>query len=118
MPAPRYEGVDVKPRFPLDIARVGGTTVLATAQRGIVRVTSSRDDGRSWAPLTVAVDALEHALPAGSDLPVRLLTLGKRVLLYGASTNRRRPGAYALLASEDGGASWQAPAVSAAMARR
>lgn len=118
MTMPEYEGVDAKPSFPLDVARVDGTTIVASAAQGIVRVTSSRNDGRSWAPLTVALDAAEHALPAESLVPFRLLTLGHQVILYGASAARRGGGSYAQLVSDDGGASWRAPAAPLDIARR
>jgi hypothetical protein len=90
----------------LSAARARGATILAASRGGIVRVFSSRDDGRTWTPPVVAFDSVE----AGSDsasVPARLLSLGDRVLLY-AGAGRERPG-YPVLASDDFGASWHAP---------
>jgi hypothetical protein len=87
-----------------DLTRSAGTTIVAVSQAGIVRVISSRDDGRSWTPPNVAFDAGELTGPARDrEPPFRLVSLGQRVLLYGTS----RAGAnYALLASDDQGASF------------
>src|SRR5690606_2491856 len=91
-----------------DLARIQGTTVVAFADAGIVRVTSSRDGGRSWTPLSVAYDAGEHAPRAmGLGAPARLLTLEDRLLLYGGGA--RPDHAYLVLVSEDHGASWRTP---------
>jgi hypothetical protein len=90
------------------LARAGGVSVLALARGGIVRVVSSRDDGESWAPSTVAYDAGDAGPARAGDLrPDRLLSLGDRVLLYAGAT---APGApYPALISDDFGASWRAP---------
>ena len=89
-----------------DVTRSGGTTIVAVARAGIVRVISSRDDGKSWTPPNVAFDAGELTGPTRErEPPFRLVSLGSRVLLYGTS----RPAAnYALLASDDQGASFRA----------
>jgi hypothetical protein len=89
-----------------DLTRSAGTTIVAVSQAGIVRVISSRDDGRTWTPPNVAFDAGELSGPARDrEPPFRLVSLGQRVLLYGSS----RAGAnYALLASDDQGASFHA----------
>lgn len=91
----------------LDVARVSGTTVIAVAHAGIVRVISSRDDGRSWTPPTVAFDAGEEPSRAPGDaVPFELLAIGSRLLLHGTA---RSPGAtYPVLVSTDHGASFRA----------
>jgi hypothetical protein len=69
-----------------------------------VRVYSSRDDGQTWTPPVVAYDASEVPEFASAGVPTRLLSLGNRVLLY-AGAEREHP-SYAVLASDDFGASW------------
>jgi hypothetical protein len=89
----------------VDLARIGGITVMSVESHGVVRVASSRDDGATWAPPSVAFDAVEQpAFAADGRPPFQLLTLGSRLLLYGAS---KRPGGYALLVSDDQGASFR-----------
>ncbi len=106
MPPPVFPGVGPATSYPLDLARVQGTTVVAVAMHGIVRVASSRDEGRSWTPFSVAYDDAEHRdLRVSVRLPTRLLAVGKRVLLYGGAP---KPGdSYSLLVSDDLGASWR-----------
>jgi hypothetical protein len=100
-------------RAPLDLARVAGTTIIATTHHGLVRTASSRDNGQTWAPFVVAFDAAAQASPRaqvqGVDIqePGRLLVLGKRVLLYGGAP--RPEMIYPVLASDDFGASWRSP---------
>lgn len=108
---PRHEGVDAELRYPLDVARVDGTIVVSTLQHGVVRVSSSRDDGHFWTPLTVVFDSRQIALPAGATPPWHLLALGQRTLLYGegAKTRRGRSDSYPVVVSEDHGASWRTP---------
>lgn len=91
----------------LAAARVRGATVLALTRQGIVRVASSRDDGRTWTPWTVAYDREERgALGRVESPPSRLLALEGRVLLYGEASS---PGGdYPSLVSDDFGASWRA----------
>jgi hypothetical protein len=90
-----------------DLARVASATVLAVERRGIVRVISTRDDGRTWTPPTVAFDAADTAVRADITLPTRLLAAGSRLYLYGAA--RRGNESYPLLVSDDQGASFRAP---------
>jgi len=89
----------------LDVARVDGDTVVVATRGGVSRVASSRDDGATWTPVTVAFDAVSAGLPAAAA-PKRLLTVGGSVLLYGPAN--RASGSYALLASADHGASFHA----------
>jgi len=108
MPMPSLAGVGVVPRFPLDIARLDGTTILAVPMGGIVRVASTRDDGRTWTPLAVAFDVEAHSgLASGVAVPNRLLVLGKRVLLTGGSMRPNQT--YPVLVSDDQGASFRTP---------
>jgi hypothetical protein len=108
MPLPRTASAGSVPRYPLDIARVDGTTVLAVETHGIVRVSSTRDDGGTWTPFSVAYDDAAHPdLRVNHRVPKRLLTLGRRVFLYAGGA--RSTQTYSLLVSDDGGASWRAP---------
>lgn len=89
-----------------DVARVAGAVVIATARSGIVRVRSTRDQGKTWTPDTVAFDWA--AQPIGTDVkvPSRLLSLGNELWLFGAG---ERGQSYPVLYSLDMGASWYAP---------
>ena len=108
IPLPRFAGVGAVPRFPLDVARVEGTTVLSVTMHGVVRVSSSRDDGRTWTPYTVAFDETAHPSLGGDvRVPGRLLALGKRVLLYGGAPKPSQT--YPVLVSDDFGASFRSP---------
>ena len=104
LPAPNLGRPELGLDYPLDIARVGGTTVLALKMGNIVRVTSSRDGGTSWTPLSVAYDGGEHPL-SPARMPTSLLTVGKRVLLHGSAV--RGTDTYGLLYSDDQGASFR-----------
>lgn len=88
-----------------DIARVASTTVLASERAGIVRVVSTRDDGRTWTPPLVAYDALDGSVSRTAP-PTRLLAAGARLFLYGVTA--RPTDAYPLLVSDDQGASFRA----------
>jgi len=91
----------------VDIARIDGTTVLATSKHGVVRVSSSRDAGKTWTPFTVAFDAESSGVNTAVKVPSRLLTLGDMLVLYGGAP---KPGmTYPVLMSKDHGASWGAP---------
>jgi len=96
-----------QPRYPLDIARIDGVTLIAVANGGLTRVTSSRDQGRTWSPWTVAFDQGSVITDLGATAPFRLLRVGPRVLLYGGA--KRADEAYYLLASDDYGASFRQP---------
>jgi hypothetical protein len=92
----------------VDVAKLKGTLVLSMAQGGVVRVISSRDEGRSFTPPIVAFDAAEYPELAGARrTPSRLLALGERLLLFGAPT--RAVDGYLLLVSDDQGVSFRAP---------
>jgi hypothetical protein len=74
---------------------------------GIVRVVSSRDDGVTWTPSSVAFDAAEFPeLKSEASIPSRLLALGGRLLLYGVASKSTQ--SYSLLISQDQGASFHA----------
>ena len=103
LPGPSVAGADGSIGYPVDVARVQGTTIVALAMGQVVRVASSRDAGTSWTPFSVAYDAGE-APPSGAALPTELLVVGRRVLLHGAP--RRAGETYPLLYSDDQGASW------------
>jgi hypothetical protein len=108
MPMPRLQGVELPAGIPMDVARVRGTTILAFTFGSVVRVSSSRDDGRTWTPLAVAFDEAEQPdLRAVVRVPGRLLALGERVFLYGGGT--RPDETYPVLASDDHGASFRTP---------
>jgi hypothetical protein len=104
LPPPSLGRPELGLDYPLDVARVAGTTILALKMGHVVRVTSSRDAGASWAPLSVAYDGGEHAL-TGPRMPTELLTVGRRVLLHG--TSARTSETYGLLFSDDQGASFR-----------
>jgi hypothetical protein len=92
----------------LDIARVHGTTVLAVTTKDTVRVTSSRDEGRTWTPLTVAFDVTEHPeVRVDVRVPSRLLAIDGRLFLYGGANRAMQ--SYSVLVSEDHGASFRTP---------
>jgi hypothetical protein len=113
---PPLPGVGATPRLPLDIARLRGVTVVAVNMYGIVRVTSSRDDGQTWTPYAVAFD--REAYPevrADVAVPDRLVAAGGRLLLYGAA--RSPTATYPLLVSDDFGASWRSPPQTLRVAR-
>jgi hypothetical protein len=104
MATPNLGRPDLGLDYPLDLARVNGTTVLALKMGNIVRVTSSRDGGTSWTPMSVAYDGGENPLPS-VRMPTELLTVGRRVLLHGASVRPNET--YGLLYSDDQGASFR-----------
>ena len=108
VPLPRFGPNGPVPRYPLDVARVAGVTVLAVRVGGIVRVASTRDDGRTWTPFAVAFDAESHPdLRFDVPAPDHLFVSGSRLSLYGVAS---RPSAiFPLLVSDDSGASFHAP---------
>lgn len=105
---PRFGAGGVEPGPGVDVARIDGATIVSVPMGGIVRVASSRDDGHTWTPFTVAYDDAAHPeVRAETRLPTRLLALGKRLLLHGAAL---KPGqSYSVIVSDDLGASWRTP---------
>jgi hypothetical protein len=98
--------------YPADIARVAGTTVVALTMGQVVRVASSRDNGKSWTPFTVAYDDTEYLdLRPSVRVPTRLLTVGRRLFLYGSASKPSHT--YSLLYSDDHGASFRSPSETA-----
>lgn len=96
------------PAAAVDVAKLKGTIVLSLAQEGVVRVVSSRDEGRTFTPSVVAFDAAEYPEIVGARrAPGRLLALGERLLLYGGAVKSTEP--YLLLASDDQGVSFRTP---------
>ena len=92
----------------VDIAKVKGTIVLSVAQEGVVRVVSSRDEGKTFTPPIVAFDAAEYPeLGVVRRPPSRLLALGERLLLYGGGA--KAGDVYPVLASDDQGVSFRTP---------
>ncbi len=91
--------------YPVDVARVGGDTILARTSGGVTRVSSSRDDGRSWLPWTVAFDKGSTGAKF-QGAPFKLLVVADEILLYAGSGERE---GYPLLVSRDHGASFIAP---------
>ncbi len=108
MALPELRGVSARPRYPLDIARLDGTTVVALNMGDIVRVASSRDDGGTWSPFTIAFDRQAHPdFQAHVPVPRRLLALGNRLYLYGGGPKTTET--YPVLVSDDHGATWREP---------
>ncbi len=96
------------PASGVDVAKLKGTVVLSSAQDGVVRVVSSRDEGRSFTPAVVAFDASEYPeLSLARRAPSRLLSLGDRLLLYGGAV--KGSDTYPVLASDDQGVSFRTP---------
>jgi hypothetical protein len=92
----------------VDVARVEGATIVSSAAHGITRVSSSRDNGRTWSPPVLAFDqerVAEEALEMPA--PFRLLAVKNRLFVYGGSSRPNE--AYWLLISDDQGASFRAP---------
>ena len=89
-----------------DVARIGRTTIVSTVSDGVVRVASSRDEGQSWTPFSVAYDSAEsQSNGRAGPPPARLLAIGRRLLLVGGPAER--DGSYSVLISDDAGASWR-----------
>jgi len=96
---------EIKPEG-IDVARLHGATIIAVTQGDVVRVVSSRDDGRIFTPFTVALDHLDNALsPRNAILPAQLLAIGGMLLLTQESKTRAAPGLAVF--STDLGASWR-----------
>lgn len=108
LPGPRADGLPGMYEQTLDVARVHGTTVLAVTSKDIVRVSSSRDEGRTWTPFYVAYDIAEHPeVRVDVRVPSHLLTIDGRVFLYGGANRANQ--SYSVLISDDHGASFRTP---------
>jgi hypothetical protein len=91
----------------IDVARLRGATVIAITQGSVVRVVSSRDDGRSFAPFTVVFDHDDTSSERpGGYFPAQLLAIAGNIILGQQAT----AGAMSTIAlvSNDYGASWHA----------
>lgn len=88
-----------------DVAQIKGVTIFASVSQGVVRVRSSRDQGRSWTPATVAIDAVSAGLTAADVTEVHLQPVSERLLLWVTGETQRRT--YPLVVSEDLGASFR-----------
>lgn len=105
---PLPASVQAAPSSVVDVAKLKGTVVLSSALDGVVRVVSSRDEGRTFTPPVVAFDAAEYPeLGLARRAPSRLLALGERLLLLGSSG--RGAETYPVLASDDQGVSFRTP---------
>jgi hypothetical protein len=73
-------------RFPgtrLDVARIGHATVVAMTSGGVIRITTTRDEGASFTPPTLVFDGKEGAVPALSNgFVATLVPLGNSLLLH------------------------------------
>jgi hypothetical protein len=108
LPVPAAVARETAGPLALSAARARGAIILALSRQGIVRVFSSRDAGQTWTPPVVAYDAAELTDAAHFPVPPsRLLSLGDRVLLYAGADPEHS--SYAVLASDDLGASWHTP---------
>jgi hypothetical protein len=91
----------------IDIARQKGASIVAVTQGSLVRVLSTRDDGRSYTPFTVAIDRRDSGLAARNTLrPAQLLAVANTLLLMQEWTSGA--GDALALSSGDQGASWHA----------
>jgi hypothetical protein len=100
--------VQAAPLGAVDVAKVKGTLVVSAAREGVVRVVSSRDEGRTFTPPVVAFDGAEYPELVGVRRPpFRLLALGERLLVYSGGQKSGEP--YPLLASDDQGVSFRTP---------
>ena len=91
----------------IDIARIRGAIVIAITQGPVVRVVSSRDEGRSYTPFTIALDHADSVIAEkGRYFPAQLLAIGGSVVMVEEAESISMP-ALALV-SNDFGASWHA----------
>jgi hypothetical protein len=91
----------------IDIARQKGASIIAVTQGSLVRVLSSRDDGRSYTPFTVAIDRAEAGpSPRHAPRPAQLLAVANSLLLIQEPATGSGP--TLALGSTDQGASWHA----------
>jgi hypothetical protein len=95
------------PATAVDIAKVKGIIVLSVASEGVVRVVSSRDEGKTFTPPIVACDIAEYPELGLRRPPARLLGLGERLLLYAGGS--KSTDTYPILVSDDQGVSFRTP---------
>jgi hypothetical protein len=89
----------------VDIARQKGANIVAVTQGALVRVLSSRDEGRSYTPFTVAVDTSELEFPVRPvSHPAQLLAIANTLFLIQEPVSGSGPSL--ALSSVDQGASW------------
>jgi hypothetical protein len=91
----------------LDVARLRGAIVVAVTQGSVVRVVSTRDDGRSYTPFTIALDHGDNlATDRSGHFPAQLLAVAGSVLIIEEASTSASP--TLALVSDDLGASWHA----------
>lgn len=89
-----------------DVGRLRGATVIAVSQGPIVRVVSTRDDGRSYTPFAVALDHDDNLeTEPVAYLPAQLLPIAGNLIL--AQEKRAGDAVSVALVSSDYGASWR-----------
>jgi hypothetical protein len=90
----------------IDLARIQGATVIALTQGDLVRVVSTRDDGRVYTPFTVALDHNDNPfVPKATFWPAQLLAIGGTLLL---TQDTKTGSAFSVaVVSNDFGASWR-----------
>jgi hypothetical protein len=87
----------------IDVARIRGAIVIAITQGPIVRVVSTRDEGRSYTPFTIALDHGDSVLADGGRyFPAQLLAIGGSLIM----TQQAESSSALALTSSDLGASW------------
>jgi len=105
---PLPPSVQGAPPSGVDVAKLKGTVVLSSALDGVVRVVSSRDEGRTFTPAVVAFDAAEYPeLGLARRAPSRMISLGERLVLFGGPV--KGSDQYPLLVSDDQGVSFRTP---------
>lgn len=90
----------------LDVGRLRGATVIAVSQGPIVRVVSTRDEGRSYTPFTVALDHDDNVeTEPVAHFPAQLLPIAGNLILV--QEKRTGDAVSVALVSSDYGASWR-----------
>ena len=91
----------------IEVARIRGAIVIAITQGPIVRVVSTRDEGRSYTPFTIALDHADSVMAEkGRYFPAQLLAIGGNLMMTQESESSSAP--TLALTSNDFGASWHA----------
>ena len=90
----------------IDLARIQGATVIALTHGDLVRVVSTRDDGRAYTPFTVALDHNDNPFaPKATYWPAQLLAIGGTLFL--TQDTKTGPAFSVAVVSNDFGASWR-----------